>query len=152
MAKISGLESRPCCTANQPNSVKPDGEFISLKLSSQLSGQHHRCIWMCCDCQICNLLIIYSRSDVFVTYDLILTGMSGWTPASRKPNGHVRKRRNFSTWPSWCPLSGGQSPPSSDEQLLSVWSITSICCTYSLMHRVITFTSELFLLPPLNKT
>ncbi len=35
MAKISGLESRPCCTANQPNSVKPDGEFISLKLSSQ---------------------------------------------------------------------------------------------------------------------
>lgn len=36
MAKISGLESRPCCTANQPNSAKPDGEFISLTWSQNL--------------------------------------------------------------------------------------------------------------------
>ena len=55
-------------------------------------------------------------------------GMNGWTPASRRLNGAVKKMRNFYIWPNSCPLSGGPLHRLLGEQLLSALSDMNIYC------------------------
>jgi len=55
-------------------------------------------------------------------------GMNGWTPASRRLNGAVKKMRSFYIWPNSCPLSGGPLHRLLGELLLSALSDMNIYC------------------------
>lgn len=49
-------------------------------------------------------------------------GMSGWTPASRKLSGRVKRMRSCCTLPSSCPRSGAPSRPSWGARQRSAWT------------------------------
>lgn len=83
-------------------------------------------------------------------------GTSGWILASRRQNGPGKKRRSFCIWPSWCPLSGGPSPPLLDELLPSAWSTMNTYCEdvqnhmMSLLYTLCIVRTFLYLLVPLH--
>jgi hypothetical protein len=49
-------------------------------------------------------------------------GTSGWTPASRRQSGHVRRMRSCCTWQSSCPHSGAPLHPSWGAHQRNAWT------------------------------
>ncbi len=100
--------------------------YITQVIISNLSGQHLNVPW----CPICNLLIIYSRSDVFVTYDSFLTGMRA---------GPQHQENRMVTWGRGETSPPGQADAHSVEDNRPIIGRTAaqclehyeICCTYS---------------------
>mmetsp|Transcript_28110 Transcript_28110/g.82315 ORF Transcript_28110/g.82315 Transcript_28110/m.82315 type:complete len:227 (+) Transcript_28110:101-781(+) len=65
-----------------------------------------------------------------------LAGTSGWTPASRRPNGLERRKRSSSTWQSFTHPSGAPLLLSLAALPLNAWSAMKHCWTLPKQQRV----------------
>ncbi len=136
------LDRIPAAPANQPNSVKPDGEFISLKLSSQnlVIGlpdsifQHYSCI----ECAVMpKYAISWSYIPGLMCLSLmIVSHRYEWLDPSIKKTEWSREEEEKLSSPGQADAHSveGHRPHHRTNSCSVSGAFTSICCMYSLMH------------------